>query len=51
VRWYVGKEDLGSGPFRWLVYDAQDGRLLATSDLFDLPERAGQTVEVAIMLP
>ncbi len=36
--WWVAKEDLGTGPFRWLVYRSQGGRLLGVSDTFDLPE-------------
>lgn len=51
VRWYVGQEDLGSGPFRWLVYDAPEGDLLATSETFMLPEHARQTVAVVATLP
>lgn len=51
VRWYVGQDDLGSGPFRWLVYDAHDGNMLITSDLFDLPEQSGQTIAVSVTLP
>ncbi len=51
VRWYVGHEHLGSGPFRWLLYDAPDGDLLATSETFTLPEYPRQTVEVEVSLP
>lgn len=51
VRWYVAKENLGDGPFRWLVYSEQDGDLLVTSDSFDMPERAQQTVEVGVVVP
>jgi hypothetical protein len=51
VRWYVGQANLGSGPFRWLVYDAPDGNLLATSEAFMLPEHARQTVTISVALP
>lgn len=51
VKWYVAKDDLGGGPFRWLIYDAPDGNLLVTSDPFDLPEQAGETIEVGMALP
>ncbi len=51
VLWYVAKENLGEDPFRWMVYDAPDGSLLAASDPFELPERAKQTVFVEVVLP
>ena len=51
VLWFVAKENLGEGPFRWLLYDAEDGNLLTTSAPFDLPERAKQTVSVEVILP
>ncbi len=50
VRWYVGEELLGAGPFRWLVYERKGGDLLAASDPFYLPERSDQTVEVEVSL-
>ncbi len=39
-RWWVSAEDLGRGPFRWLVYSTpgEDGRELARSGLFRLPD-------------
>lgn len=48
VRWYVGPEHLGQGPFRWRVYEREGGRLLATSDAFALPARARQVVVVTL---
>jgi hypothetical protein len=50
VRWYVGPEHLGEGPFRWLVYDGMDGPLLGVSAPFDLPEQARQVVVVTVDL-
>jgi len=49
-RWWVAEDDLGTGPFRWLVYVRADRPAVATSDPFDLPAATGQkvTVEVAI---
>ena len=47
--WWAGQEILGAGPFRWLVY-GQDGQLLATSDVFALPELPGGTITVALSL-
>jgi hypothetical protein len=48
--WWVAKDDLGRGPFRWRVYRSQGGWLLATSQTFDLPSqrRATTTVEVTL---
>lgn len=51
VRWYVGQEDLDSGPFRWLVYDAPDGNVLAIGEAFQLPKHAGQMVVIEITIP
>jgi len=50
VVWYVGPENLNTGPFRWLVFESQDGGLLATSEDFDLPAFGGQMVTVEISL-
>jgi len=48
--WWVAKEDLGKGPFRWRVYRSEGGALIATSEAFDLPsqKRATTTVEVSL---
>lgn len=51
VTWWVAKEDLGSTPFRWQVYDEQGGELLTTSETFDLPSHALTRVKVAVSLP
>ena len=48
--WWVGEDDLGKGPFRWLVYQSEGGRLLATSEPFDLPGSGGATVVVEVSL-
>lgn len=48
--WWVGEDDLGTGPFRWLVYSGSGGTLLATSDAFDLPDKAKQPVNVEVSL-
>ena len=51
VQWWVGAENLGQGPFHWLVYsERDDGDLLATSDPFDLPAYGGQRVLVELTL-
>lgn len=52
VQWWVGPENFGESPFRWLVYDGEDrDTLLATSDDFTLPEYNYHTVIVPITLP
>jgi hypothetical protein len=42
--WWAGKKDLGTGPFRWKIYQYQGGPLLVTSEPFYLPEKAGDTL-------
>ncbi|MBN1874102.1 MAG: hypothetical protein JXA33_07715 [Anaerolineae bacterium] len=48
--WWVSTEMLGNGPFRWLVYDRQGGRLMATSVPFSLPVKGGEQVNVVVTL-
>jgi hypothetical protein len=48
--WWVGKADLGTGPFRWLIYQSQKGKLLAQSQPFYLPHLSGETVKVEVSL-
>lgn len=45
--WWVAGDDLGKGPFRWLVFLSPDGRLLTTSEPFYLPDGAGKTTTVS----
>ncbi len=44
--WWAGEEDLGTGPFRWLVYQKQGGPLLTVSDPFYLPTIPGSVVTI-----
>jgi len=48
--WWVGAEDLGRGPFRWVIYKSQDGALLSTSEPFNLPATSGECVKVKVTL-
>ena len=48
--WWVGDADLGTGPFRWMVYQNRGGRLLAASPAFNLPGAAGATTVVEMAL-
>ncbi len=41
---------LGTGPYRWQVYDRHDDHLLTTSDEFYLPSKSGELMAVDMML-
>ncbi len=41
---------LGTGPYRWQVYERDNGRLLNTSDPFYLPSNGGDFMAVEMML-
>ncbi len=47
---WVAKDDLGTGPFRWKVYQGEDGPVLATSPEFYLPLETGNVVSVDLEL-
>jgi len=46
----VAEEDLGKGPFRWLVYRDEGGGSLAASEPFHLPSFNKETVTVELTL-
>jgi hypothetical protein len=48
--WWVAREDLDQGPFRWVVYRRWGGGSLAQSESFDLPHKVGETICVGVML-
>jgi len=48
--WWVADKDLGTGPFRWVVYQDQAGPSLAVSELFHLPDLSGMKVRVDVTL-
>ena len=48
--WWVGREDLGKGPFRWRIYRRRYGWLMATSEPFYLPEHSRGTTTVEVDL-
>lgn len=48
VIWWVAPRDLGTGPFRWQLFTAEDGDLLANSDPFTLPASTAQMVLVEV---
>jgi hypothetical protein len=46
--WWVAEADFGKGPFRWVIYQGQDGPRLATSPPFYLPSQANQTLQIQV---
>jgi hypothetical protein len=48
--WWLAPDLFGKGPFRWLVYQGQRGKLLASSDPFYLPDSAGAKLQVEVSL-
>lgn len=46
--WWVGEEDLGAGPFRWMA--VVDTAVIGTSEAFFLPVQPGEKVIVTIPL-
>ena len=48
--WWVSEDGFGRGPFRWAVYQGEEGRLLGRSGSFYLPND-GRAVIVAVWLP
>ena len=48
--WWVAPANFGQGPFRWVVYQEQDGQPLIFSEPFDLPDVAKGSVTVDVAL-
>lgn len=48
--WWLFGDLFGRGPFRWVVYKTQGGRLITVSDQFHLPDCAGATLTVEVAL-
>ncbi len=46
--WWVGAENLGTGPFRWVV--KLDGAVLVASEEFFLPAQPGEKLQVTVSL-
>lgn len=49
--WWVAPADLGKGPFRWAIYSAPGGQLLAASEAFNLPARSKTKTIVTVSMP
>lgn len=50
IKWWVNPNDFGKGPFRWLVYEHTQKNVIATSDMFFLPESEKHIVDVYMTL-
>jgi hypothetical protein len=48
--WWLAPDLFGKGPFRWLVYQGERGKLLATSDPFYLPDAEMEKLWVEVSL-
>ena len=48
--WQVVSKDFGTGPFRWALFQGQDGRLVTASQSFRLPSKANEVVRVEVSL-
>lgn len=49
--WWVSPADLGTGPFRWVIYRKPKDGLLMASQAFFLPGHAGQQITVEVAIP
>ena len=50
-RWWVEPQDLGTGPFRWVVYTRAGGAVWGASAVFTLPVAVGETLTVSVSAP
>jgi hypothetical protein len=49
--WWLGRNDYGTGPFRWCVLATPMGSIVASSDPFYLPARSGEWTHVTLTVP
>jgi hypothetical protein len=49
-KWWVARPDFDTGPFRWVIYQNQGGKLLAVSEAFRLPRYENTVVVVEVSL-
>ena len=47
-RWWVAAKDFGKGPFRWAIFNAPGGALIAAGDPFNLPSQPNQVIYVNV---
>lgn len=51
VTWWVAPADLGSGPFRWLIFaDDTQNNLLHSTDSFTLPAHSNQDMQITAVI-
>jgi hypothetical protein len=50
IHWWVAAKDFGTGPFRWNITEGPGGRVLGTSQTFNLPAQANETLRVTVFL-
>jgi hypothetical protein len=46
--WWLAPDLFGKGPFHWLVYQGERGKLLATSESFYLPDSANEKLWIEV---
>ena len=49
-KWWVARPNFDTGPFRWVIYQNQGGKLLAASKVFQLPGYENTAVVVEATL-
>jgi len=49
-KWWVARPNFDTGPFRWVIYQNQGGKLLAASESFRLPPYENLAVVVEVSL-
>ena len=48
--WWVARANFDTGPFRWVIYQSPGGKLLATSEAFQLPRYENTMVVIEVSL-
>ncbi len=48
-QWWVHPKDFGTGPFRWIVQQGQNGEMVGTSEPFNLPGEINEMLSVTII--
>lgn len=46
--WWVEPKDWGKAHYRWVVYEAASGKIMATSQPFSLPKQRGEVLTVTL---
>jgi len=46
--WWVEPKDWGKAHYRWVVYEAASGKVMATSQPFSLPKQRGEVLTVTL---